>query len=88
MQIHTFLAGLILHGIARSESNLKCDGKVMEVLLEYGANPRKILDSQGRLPLYVACAREVARWDDIARTRNMKIIYVLFQRMIGDASLK
>ena len=71
----------LLHVLAKSPIH---DGKTMEVLLEHGANPR-IRDNVGNLPLDVACARKVDSQDHSAR--NMNDIYVLFQRMIGDASL-
>ena len=41
-----------------------------------------ILDYQGKLPLDVACAGEVE-----SSARTMNVMYILFQRMIGDASL-
>ena len=59
--------------------------KTMELLLEHGANPR-IRNYQGNLPLDVACARLASDKEDSAR--NINVICILFQRMIGDASLR
>ena len=73
----------LLHKLANCKSR-PFHAETMEVLLEHGGNNR-IRDNQGKLPLDVACARKV---DDRERATDMNIIYVLFQRMLGDASLR
>ena len=70
-----------LHKLAKSPWH---DVESIELLLEHGANPR-IRDNEGKLALDVACARKVDSSRDMAS--NIDVIYVLFQRMIGDASL-
>ena len=76
----------LLHKLATPRKSLEHHAKTMEVLLEHGANPR-IQDNQGKLPLDVACADVWGVRHSERDTENMNVIYVLFQRMIGDASL-
>ena len=77
-----FLGETLLHKLADC-GTWEHHAKTM-VLLEHGANPT-IRSNQGKLPLDVACARRVSFEKD--RATNMNVIYLLFQRMIGDASL-
>ena len=76
----------ILHKLAGRFTwpHFSLQAKIMEMLLEHGANPR-IRNNQGKLPLDVACAWVPTFKFEGPRITN--VIYLLFQRMIGDASL-